>query len=320
MPMKVAHDELGDVLLPDFLIVGAAKGATTSLHHYLGQHPDVCMPSRKESWFFSYLDNPPCYVSPDNLDGVVSRLEDYLALFEGALPQQRLGDASPSYLYTYRETIDNIHSVYPAECLNRLRIIISLRDPTIRAWSQYRTFARTVREPLSFEEAIEPDTIEKRLSDGWNIFYDYIGFGRYYEQVKAFFDAFGEDRVLVLLYEDFEADPVAVCQSIAAFIGVDRSFTPDVAVRHNSVSGEPMLKWAARVLKSRNPLKRAIASCIPKETRERILLALGARFLKQPILSDSTRDSLAREFSDDISRLETLLDRDLSGWKYVCDR
>lgn len=313
--MKVSHERLGEILLPDFLIAGAAKGATTSLHHYLDQHPDICMPSRKESWFFSYLDGPPCYVSPDSLDGVVYRLEDYVALFEGARPQQRLGDASPSYLYTHHETIRNIRAIYGPRYFDELRIVISLRDPASRAWSQYRTFARTVREPLAFEDAIAPSTIEKRLADGWSIFYDYIGFGRYYEQVKAFYDAFGKDRVLVLLFEDIEADPIAVCRSIAAFIGVDTQFVPEVAVRHNSVSGDPMIKWVARALKSRNPAKRAVAAWIPKQAREKVLAALAARFLKQPVLQDSTRCGLARTFADDISRLETLLDRDLSGWK-----
>jgi hypothetical protein len=313
--MKVPHERLGDALLPDFLIVGAAKSATSSLHFYLDQHPEIRMPIRKESWFFSFLDNPPHYRSPAVLDGVVSCLEDYLALFEGAHPQQRLGDASPSYLYTYRESIRNIQAIYPPEYLERLRIIVSLRDPTMRAWSQYRTFARAVREPLTFEEAIEPSTIAKRLTSGWNIFYDYIGFGRYYAQVKAYLEAFGENRVLVLLHDDIQADPVAVCQSIAAFIGVDPHFVPNVSVRYNTVSGEPMLKWAARALKSRNPVKRALAACLPKEVRQRILLALGARFLKRPPLSESTRLSLTRIFADDISRLEGLINRDLSGWK-----
>jgi len=317
--MKVPHERLGNVLLPDFLIVGAAKSATSSLHFYLDQHPEIRMPTRKEPWFFSFADHPPHYVSPDALDGVVSRLADYVALFEGANPQQRLGDASPSYLYTYRESIRNIRAIYPPEYLESLRIIVSLRDPTIRAWSQYRTFARTVREPLTFEEAIDSGTIAKRLSGGWNIFYDYIGFGRYYAQVKAYLEAFGENRVLVLLYEDIQADPVAVCQSIAAFVGVDPHFVSNVSVRYNSVSGEPMLKWVARALKSRNPVKRAVAACLPKEVRQKILLALGARFLRQPPQPQSTRLSLARIFADDISRLEGLLNRDLSGWKNGVD-
>jgi hypothetical protein len=313
--MEVRHERLGDILLPDFLIVGAAKSATSSLHFYLGQHPEIRMPARKESWFFSFVDNPPHYRSPADLEDVVSRLEDYLALFDGVHPQQRLGDASPSYLYTYCETIRNIRAVYPPEYVDRLRIIISLRDPVIRAWSQYRTFARTVHEPLTFERAIEPSTIARRLSDDWNIFYDYIGFGRYYQQVKAYLEAFGEERVLVVLYEDIEADSIAVCQSIARFIGVAPDFVPDVSERFNSVSGEPMVKWIARALKSRNPVKRTLAACLPKELREKLLLALGARFLKQRALSQSTRLSLKRVYADDITRLEGLINRDLSRWK-----
>lgn len=313
--MKVSHERLGEIDLPDFLIVGAAKSATSSLHIYLNQHPQIRMPAIKESWFFSFLDRPPAYASPGVLNSVVSRLEDYARLFEDAAPGQTLGDASPSYLYTYEDAIRNIRAVYPPDKLKDLRIIISLREPVSRAFSQYWTFKRFDHEPLPFEQATDAAVISRRLADNWNIFYDYTGFGRYYEQVKAYLDAFGRERVLIVLYDDIQKDPLQVCQSIFAFLGVAADFVPNVRFKYNNLTGEARVKWPIRMLTSRNPLKRAAAALIPKPLRQLILFGAGKLLLRRGELGDSTRRALAHGFAEDIARLETLIGRDLTHWR-----
>ena len=111
--------------LPDFLLVGAAKSATSSLYYYLDQHPQITMASVKESWFFSFYEKPPQYSSPGILSDVISELDDYLKLYDGAESGQILGDACPSYLYTYEDTIRNIRQLYSGEALANLKIIIS---------------------------------------------------------------------------------------------------------------------------------------------------------------------------------------------------
>ena len=313
--MKVQHERLGEILLPDFLLVGAAKGATSSLHFYLDQHPQIRMPAVKESWFFSFVDHPPSYASPGGLSGVVSRLEDYAGLFAGADPAQKLGDASPSYLYTHEDAIRNIRATYPPERLADLRIIISLREPVSRAFSQYWTFKRYDHEPLSFEEATDENIIASRLRDNWNIFYDYTGFGRYYQQVKAYLDAFGSERVLVLLYDDIQRDPAGACQAIFRFIGVDADFVPNVRVKYNNMTGEARVKWPVRLLTSRNPVKRLLAAIIPKPLRQAILYGVGKLLLRRGDLRPATRQALTRAFSTDIEKLEALIGRDLSHWR-----
>lgn len=322
--MKVRHERFGELALPDFLLVGAAKSATTSLYHYLRQHPGIRMTSVKESWFFSFVDNPPRYASPGVLSDVVSSVEDYVRLFAGARADQKLGDASPSYLYTYRDTIRNIRSLYPAGYLEDLRIVVSLREPVSRTYSQYWTFRRVAEEPLAFEEAIKDEVVERRLRNNWNIFYDYKGFGRYYEQVDAYLSAFGKDRVLIVLYDDIRKDPVDVCRKIFAFIGVDPGFVPDTSVRHNDLSGEPRNKWLLRILRSRNPVKRAIAAgvklvlaALPREPTLKALEIFVKRvFRHQRVdMAPQTRAKLKQLFTEDVRRLEGLIGRDLSHWR-----
>ncbi len=320
--MKVNHKTFGELSLPDFLIVGAAKSATTSLHHYLNGHPDVFMPAIKENWFFSFVDNPPAYVSPGKLNNLVSDVNEYSGLFKEAGSDQILGDASPSYLYTYQDTIKNIKAVYPPEFLDKLKIIITLREPVSRAYSQYYTFKRKIYEPLEFEQAVDENTIKKRLAENWNIFYDYTGFGLYSAQVKAFLDEFGEDRVLILLYDDIRADTSGICKKLYSFLDVNSDFAIDADVRHNAVSGEPKKEWLVRLLISKNPVKRFVfgiikkgLSLLPKQTTKKFLDSISRSLFVRKEMNEDTRLKLSQIFNEDIIQLESLIKRDLSTWR-----
>lgn len=301
--------------MPDFLLVGAAKSATSSLHYYLDQHPKVKMSSLKESWFFSFYKNPPEYASPGKLSNLISRADAYLKLYDGATNDQILGDACPSYLYTYDDTIRNIRSLYSEEALANLKIIISLREPVSRAFSQYYTFKRKVEEPLSFEEAVLESTVKQRMQENWNIFYDYPGFGLYSKQVEAFQQAFGKERVLVVLYDDVREDMLAVCRTLYAFLGVDPDFSINDKVKHNSISGEPKIKWLVSSLLSKNKFKRILSSLVPKKLRMVILFTILKPLLKRKPLDEKTRKKLSAFFEQDILKLEKLIDRDLSNWR-----
>jgi hypothetical protein len=301
--------------LPDFLLVGAAKSATSSLHSYLDQHPQIAMSSQKESWFFSFHKKPPHYSSPGVLNDVVSELDEYLSLYDGAAANQLLGDACPSYLYTYEDTIRNIRQLYSEQALAKLKIIISLREPVSRAFSQYYTFRRKVEEPLIFELAVQEDTINRRLQENWNIFYDYLGFGMYSKQVEAFQQAFGKEQVLVLLFEDIHADIEKTCQTIYGFLGVDADYIVDGSLHHNSISGEPRLKWLVAGLFSRNRFKRMLASLIPKKIRHVILFMIFKPLLKRQVLDLDTGKQVSEKFNKDILLLEELIGRDLSSWR-----
>ena len=301
--------------LPDFMLVGAAKSATSSLSYYLDQHPQIAMASQKESWFFSFYGKPPEYDSPGVLSDVVSDLDAYTGLFAGATAEQKLGDACPSYLYTHEDTIENIRKLYSAEALERLRIIISLREPVGRAYSQYYTFKRKAQEPLNFDQAIEPETIEKRLRENWNIFYDYLGFGRYAAQVEAFQQAFGKDRVRGILYEDIQNDLHGTCREIFRFLGIDSTITVDDRHKINAISGEPRVKWVIAGLFSRNRLKRSISALIPKRLRMIIIYFVFKVLLKRESIEEKTVERAAQHFVQDIARLEKLIDRDLSAWR-----
>lgn len=73
--MRVRIDDFGVVNLPDFFIVGAPKSGTTSLHYYLQGHPQIFMPDKKESWFFSFMNDRPFFNSPDKFPGIIDSID-----------------------------------------------------------------------------------------------------------------------------------------------------------------------------------------------------------------------------------------------------
>ena len=108
-PRAGARDVRGRV--PDFFIVGHAKSGTTALYEMLRTHPQIFLPEGKEPWFFA-TDMRPRF-PPPHAGALPEVLEDYLALFEGAQPGQRVGEASSSYLWS-RTAAAGIASVQPA--------------------------------------------------------------------------------------------------------------------------------------------------------------------------------------------------------------
>ncbi|MBD3241174.1 MAG: hypothetical protein GF331_11360 [Chitinivibrionales bacterium] len=310
----------GMLRMPDFFIIGAAKSGTTSLHRYLEQHPGVCMAARKESWFFSSnFSGLGRNDEVNTIQGMITDIRAYSALFSGARPGQLLGEASPSCLYTHRTTIGNIRSIYAEnQAWRRLRFIIILRNPVDRTWAQYRTHLAWQHEDLPFEQAIERETIRRRLSHNLNPFYDYVGFGMYADQVAAYLSAFGRDSVRVFLFEDLVADPVRLCREVFEFIGVDTEYTPPKLEPRNAGLGESRAPWFTRFVRSSSGFKSACARVVPLRARDELkgwLIKTGARSPKSA-LGQSSRRKLAAIFADDIMRLQQTIDRDLVGWLF----
>lgn len=294
--------------LPDFLIVGAARSATTSLFYYLKNYDEIYMPALKEPWFFSYADNPPNYASPGAYD-VVYKLEDYVALFKAAHPDQITGEASPSYLFTYDTAIRNIKDVY-GERYDKLRIIIILRKPAERAYSHFMLHKRGYKEPLDFGKAILPETIAARRRENWDIFYDYVGCGLYYEQVKAYMQEF--PHVKVVLYEDLAATPGKTLREICEFLSVD--FREDVKLERLNKSGVPKFEFLNEIINKSSFLKDFLMAVIPMTVRKRMKHKAYTLNMKPAGMSREQMDSLYPFYARDIENLSALLKRDLSVW------
>ena len=294
-------------ILPNFLIVGASKSGTSSLYHYLKQHPDIFLSEKqKEGRYFSQMKN--CFRGPGDtvVETTVTKDEEaYKALFEGYGQEKAVGDISPEYLYFHEQAIPLIKTTLG----NDVRIIIILRNPVDRAYSAYTHFKRDKRETLSFEEALEKEMEREAQNWLWTWKYKHSGF--YTAQVKAYLDSF--EHVKVFLYDDLISDQPQVLKNICAFIGVDDDFQFDTTYKYN-VSGDPKNQLLYKLETSRgliNALKKVIPSGLVARVKKNWT---GEKQMVKSEMSQETRSNLVDFFREDIFELQKLIDRDLTNW------
>ena len=296
--------------LPNFLVIGAAKAGTTSLYHYLGQHPEVFMSPVKEPHFFALGGTGANFPSPGAEAGINRKSfadpEGYEGLFAGARGEKAIGEASTSYLYS-PEAPERIKRRVP-----EARLIAVLRDPAERAYSTFLALRLGGREPLrDFSRALEAE--EGRIRDGWEHLWHYKNLGFYHVQLSRYGKALEEGRLRVYLYEDLGADPRGVMRDAYRFLGVDASFEPDTSQRHN-MSGVSNNGFLVSLVRKRHPVKTAIKPLVPATVRRRLVSGLQKRVLSRPPFPPEVRRELVEAYREDVLRLEDLIGRDLSAW------
>ena len=295
--------------MPNFFIIGNGKSGTTSLYHYLKQHPEIYMSPRKEPHFFSFEGEAPDFKGRGDErinDGAITRLEDYRALFAGVTDETAIGEASQSYLGPPKAPY-RIRDYVP-----EAKFIAVLRNPVDRAYSAYMTLLRDGREWLDFATALRAE--EARARANWHGIWRYRHGGFYCSRLRRYYELFGSDRIQVCLYEDLKGDPVDTTQTIFRFLGVDDAFSPDTAVRYN-VSGIPKSRALETFVTRPNRLKNVVKPLMPEGWRRRTSVKVRNRNLTTaPPMPESTRRELTDAYRDDVLELQELIGRDLSGW------
>ncbi|MEM7571971.1 MAG: sulfotransferase [Bacteroidota bacterium] len=292
--------------IPSFLVVGAAKSGTTSLHHYLNAHPDLFLPEIKETWFFSTYNNPnqsikkyfPKFEFP-------SSWEDYLGVFSTASSSQMCGEITPSYLFYHELVVENIKRFYPS--WEDLKIIIILREPIAKVLSHFRYVQKAKLDPEDLDLWTALQREEERSSDP-NLIYDllYVANTSYYQQVKTYLENFPQCQVV--LFEELRDQPRELLDKLATFIGVDSINWPTEKVHNVSKHkrGVPNGPVAAWLLKH----KRQISQFVPSSLRGK----LGAQLWKEDKLDPRAISFLQKVFKEEVIQLEDLIQQDLSHW------
>ncbi len=193
---------------PDFFIVGHHKSGTTALYEMLRRHPQIYMPELKEPRYFAadlraLVPSPPTHPQT---------LEQYLALFKGALPQQQAGEASPSYLRS-QTAASAIAAVQPAA-----RIIAIFREPASFVGSMH---LQLLQEHVETEPDLAKAVAGEALQREGQRVRRYADHVRYAEQLRRYHAVFPPEQVLALIYDDFRADNEATVRRVLRFLDVD---------------------------------------------------------------------------------------------------
>jgi hypothetical protein len=295
--------------LPDFYVVGAGRAGTTSLNHYLAQHPQLCVPSSKSCSHFYACDltGSPLAETPEAIpEWFIADRARYLGLYAGARPDQLRGDVSPVYLASTR-VAGRIAAVRPDA-----QIIAIMRNPVDRVYSRYVGRRRDGLEPTaSFEELVEQEMGTPLVRDDAQA--AYLAGGMISHFLRTYLDAFPREQIQIHFFEDFSRDPRGTLSSICRFLKVDDQFPFNVDQIYNSSGGRIRNSTVGGLWAASLPLRRALRPWLPKSLRDAAFKKVTANTEKVP-LKPETRARLQQLYRDDIRQLQELTGRDLKAW------
>ncbi|MDY6940635.1 MAG: sulfotransferase [Cyanobacteriota bacterium] len=297
---------------PNFFIVGAPKCGTTSLCHYLGQHPEIFIPPAKEIHYFG----------SDLTGNKKAKTEDeYLNFFQNR-SQKYCGEGSTWYLFSQKAARE-IAQFNPDS-----KIIVMLREPVsmLHSLHSQRLVNGSSENIFDFQKALEAEAdrrlgrkMPKKCMRPEGLFYsDVVKFA---EQIERYFEVFGRDRVRVIIFDDFQANTERVYRQTLKFLGARDNFRPNF----DRLNANKRVRSAAlqRFLRFPPSCLATLGKTLPLRSKCKqewwTKFCQTARAWNTYAAARSSLDpdlyrSLQQRFAPEVERLSNLLGRDLSYW------
>ena len=275
--------------LPNFLIIGAQKSGTSWLARNLSDHPEIFMAS-SELYFFNDRE----HFNKGN--------KWYENCFTQVKNEPLIGEKTPGYL-CHSDACLRIYRTLP-----EVKLIAILRNPIERAISAINHHKRKGRiSPLQNTNSLLLGILHgdrKYLAEELN--YRFVSRGKYYSQLKAYYDYFDSDQILVLNYEeDIVNAPTQTLKKVCDFLGADLNFefkNINTRVNSNNMSlAELSLNYYLPFLK---PVNHRIGQLLPKLHLDHL-----------DDLEETTIYELKNVYSEENKKLFTLLDKKISSWE-----
>lgn len=282
---------------PDFIGIGAQKCATTWLYRMLSNHPQVSLAwprerdRDKDIKFFNYF-----------YDRGIEWYEHHFDNCQGDV----IGEYSTTYFYN-REAPERIYKYSP-----NIKLIVSLRHPVERAFSNHKFEIRLGRvsgDNTIFENALENNPM-------------YLHQSRYFEHLSQWLQYFDQNQIYVILVDDLWHDSLQVLQGLYRFLNVSGDHIP--AIHNQRVNETRITKIYLIELLIINTIKLARQARLGRLVDSLENTGVKSAMIKMskkeesealPPMRAETRRRLLDYFADDVDRLSTFLDRDLSAWR-----
>ena len=292
--------------LPNFLIVGANKAGTTSLHEYLKQHPQILMSPIKEPMFFVWAGRN---IPDDSMNRmakkkeIINNIDSYKKLFLSDKRYIAIGESSTAYM-TNPNVPDNIKKLIP-----KMKIIAIIRNPIERAYSHYRMFVKERIEVRSFmrsviEELEKPEIVPLPQR--------YLKRGFYSDNLIKYRNKFGPENVKIILFETFVNKTSEVLKEIYCFLNVDATFRAKLGDKFNvGIINDNYLHIQNRIIMAiyrKNPKKLAGLRVV--EFIERYF----TNHFSKTQLTPPLRRKLIDYYKPEILNLEKITKLDLRSW------
>lgn len=302
-------------MIPNFLIIGAQKSASTFVHECVREHPDVFMPRQEIAYF----------QDPDYLETSISRFE---SIFDAVKSEKAIGIKCPDYLGR-PECPERIHKHIPDA-----RLIVVLRDPVARAVSAYYWFMQVGIIPVRPLEEGFGDLINGRYDRRFPRSREIIDYGYYYQHLMRYLKYFDESQLLILLQSDLQNSPREAISQIYRFLEIDEGYISSAlgGQPKQSVYSLHRLKWLSMANRLffysyrvsadnmmalypiENKMLRLCYYMMQGIDRHLLTYIFGN---KKEKLGLGTRNALVEKYIDDINSLEKYLGKELAEWKQM---
>ena len=275
--------------LPDFLIIGVQRAGTTWLYTQLKKHPDICMGKhRKEiSYFDKYYDRGEQW---------------YKAFFEQCEKEKIIGEVSPNYIYD-TNCAERIYKLVP-----EVKLIIVLRNPINRAYSQYKKKVVDFGNKKSFMENLKN---MRKIPER----------GLYYKQIKRYLKYFSRNNIRFLIFEEMTNNPEENLRKVFGFLGVNPSFLPDGYQKNVNPSEMPRFHrlyiFFKKVGERLHEYNLSWAVKVWKNLRlNEILFLKKGQDKSFNTIPEEAYEYLKNYYKEDIKKLSKLIGRDMRKfWK-----
>ncbi len=279
-------------MLPNFIIIGAAKSATTWLMIQLGSHPDIYVHNKEIHYF-----------SSDYSKG----LKWYEKHFRAVKDEVVIGENSNGYLPSQDAPV-RIKKLIPD-----VKLIVSLRNPIERAYSAYCMHCEKSRITCSIEDYLDPELVFEG-----NRGYLLLRAGLYAKHLKRYFNHFNQSQIEIMIYDDLLKSPKGYIKTACDFLGVDYTkILTDYDRRENARRTrsyptflEPVPSYLEKIRIVPIVLKNFTATKLGMKIRE----AMQTRQITYPSLTEELKNKLIEYYTPDIIELETIIKRNLNGW------
>lgn len=237
--------------LPSFFVLGVQKAGTTSLHDWLNQQPDVCLPPIKETHFYS------------DDEKYARGINWYVNQFGVCADHAVVGEIAPEYIYSLNAP-KRIHEWAPTA-----KLILIVRHPIERAFSNYQMEVRMGYENLSFYQALLEES--KRLAKTDNVnraHFSYIARGRYSEQIYKYEQLFPATNILLIKFEDLIDDGdkgFTTYKNICEFIGLLSSSKLADRSKLGNPASSPKSRILNNLLHRESGVKKILGKLIPNQ-------------------------------------------------------
>ncbi|WP_183094330.1 sulfotransferase family protein [Nocardioides stalactiti] len=276
-------------LLPNLVVIGAAKAGSTSLHNYLALHPEISMSADKEMRFFT---DPDC----------LSWVGRYQAYYAPGTAYR--GESTPQYTKwpVFPGVVDRMADLIPDA-----KLLYLVRDPVDRAIAEY------------VEEAtwgVITEDIESALADVEAPHNRIVAPSRYASQLREFHRRFRPDQVLVIDLTELRDDPQTTMKRIFDFLGLESIELDDEALRpRNSYGDKGTLPGWYQAL--RRPALIRLMHKLPTDRLQQLRSFVRGRISKPVERPEPSEESLARlraALAPEVAELRSMTGQTFAGW------